>query len=30
MENEVDVLIVSSRIENKRTLRRTLEGLPEG
>ena len=28
MENEVDVLIVSSRIENKRTLLRTLEGLP--
>ncbi|HEY1471641.1 MAG TPA: hypothetical protein VGF61_21565 [Candidatus Acidoferrum sp.] len=28
MENEVDVLIVSSRIGNKRTLLRTLEGLP--
>ena len=28
MESEVDVLIVSSRIENKRTLLRTLEGLP--
>jgi DNA-binding NtrC family response regulator len=28
MENEVDVLIVSSRIENKGTLLRTLEGLP--
>jgi len=28
MENEVDVLIVSSRIENKRTLLRTLQGLP--
>jgi DNA-binding NtrC family response regulator len=28
MENEVDVLIVSSRIANKRTLLRTLEGLP--
>lgn len=28
MENEVDVLIVSSRIENQRTLLRTPEGLP--
>jgi DNA-binding NtrC family response regulator len=28
MENAVDVLVVSSRIENKRTLLRTLEGLP--
>jgi DNA-binding NtrC family response regulator len=28
MENEVDVLIVTSRIANKRTLLRTLEGLP--
>ena len=28
MESEVDVLIVSSRIENKRTLLHTLEGLP--
>jgi DNA-binding NtrC family response regulator len=28
MESEVDVLIVSSRIENKRTLLRSLEGLP--
>src|SRR6266481_3442730 len=28
MENDVDVLIVSSRFENKRTLLRTLEGLP--
>ena len=28
MESEVDVLIVSSRIENKRSLLRTLEGLP--
>ena len=28
MENAVDVLVVSSRIENRRTLLRTLEGLP--
>ena len=28
MENAVDVLVVSSRIENKKTLMRTLEGLP--
>lgn len=28
MDNDVDVLIVSSRIENKRTLLRTLESLP--
>jgi DNA-binding NtrC family response regulator len=28
MESEVDVLIVSRRIENKRALLRTLEGLP--
>ena len=28
MDNEVDVLIVSSRIENRRTLLRTLGGLP--
>ena len=28
MENEVDVLIVSSRIVNRRTVLRTLEGLP--
>jgi hypothetical protein len=28
MGNEVDVLVVSNRIENKSTLLRTLEGLP--